>query len=133
MEIRDVIIIVLIGIIIYYLSTLNKQTPSSPIQQKTPEKKEEGIDRDIKFIEPEPIQYVDPYIIPYYDPYVYPYWDPYDVYPYGIYGIDSGADWNSNYLSHKGHKREYRKRNRPENRKPNRTPDRKPDKNKNKN
>ena len=128
MEIRDVIIIVLIGIIIYYLSTLHKQTT---IQEKTPEKKEDIVERDIQIIEPEPIQYVNPYIIPYYDPYIYPYWDPYDVYPYGIYGVDPGADWNSNYLSHKGHKIEYRKRNRPENRKPNRTPDRKPDKNKN--
>jgi len=102
MKLKDLIIITLIAIVIYYLYTLNKSSTSILT------KKEDGIENsdtlirsenDIDIVIPTPYvnPYVNPYIDPYYDPYYYPYWDPYDLYPYGIIGVDAGADWNSTY------------------------------------
>ena len=108
MELRDLIIIVIIGIIIYYLYTILNKKPVIPITETKKQENIEGEDqvevvKEIDIIEPTP--YYDPYVVPFYDPYIYPYWDPYDLYPYGIYGVDYGADWNSNYIISRGRKR----------------------------
>jgi len=101
MEFKHLLIIVIICGIIYYLYRLINKTPQ-PQPIKTPITQEPKLEDQIKPIIPIqeiilPTPYIDPYINPYYDPYYYPFWDPYDLYPYGIIGVDAGADWNSTY------------------------------------
>ena len=103
MDFKDLLIILIICGIIYYLYTLNKAIPSiltkkeNGIKQPETTKIENNNENknEIDIVTPTP--YINPFINPYYDPYYYPYWDPYDLYPYGIIGVDAGADWNSTY------------------------------------
>jgi len=121
MQFKHLLLIVIICGIIYYLYKLNNKTsqiqpikstqsePIQPLQQIEPIQQIEPVQQIII-----PSPYIDPYISPYYDPYYYPYWDPYDLYPYGIIGVDAGADWNSTYnvVGHGYHKRRDRKNRR---------------------
>lgn len=101
MNFQHLFIILIICGFIYYLYKMNNNVQSQTqthsttqlqtIEQKSQEK-EQALEEIIL-----PTPFINPYINPYYEPYYYPYWDPYDLYPYGIIGVDAGADWNSTY------------------------------------
>jgi len=104
MNVNEILFIIVIGIFIYYFYIKLNEIKSTSENSQDNQSSEESIESETEFkpvniVVPTP--FVDPYIDSYYDPFIYSYWDPYDLYPYGIIGVDAGADWNSSYYNYK--------------------------------